>query len=117
MNSFTIGVLWNRLSTLAYKAGRTAMRPMLLMYYVMESKETPKKDKLLIFSALTYVVFPIDFLDAKRLPIIGWLDEIVSVSIAYQKICKYITPQMEIKVDEVLDRWFPEYTDYEELPM
>lgn len=93
------------------------MRPMLLMYYVMESKETPKKDKLLIFSALTYVVFPIDFLDAKRLPIIGWLDEIVSVSIAYQKICKYITPQMEIKVDEVLDRWFPEYTDYEELPM
>ena len=86
---------------------------MLLLYYVMKSKETPKSDKLLIFSALSYIVFPIDILDAKRLPIIGWFDEITSISVAYQRVCKHITPEMECKVDDILDRWFPEYTPYE----
>ena len=76
-------VLWDRLSTFARKAGRVTTRPMLLLYYVMKSKETPKADKLLIFSALSYIVFPIDILDAKRLPIIGWFDEIASISVAY----------------------------------
>lgn len=106
-------VLWDRLSTFAKKAGRTTTRPMLLLYYVMKSKDTPKKDKLMIFSALSYIVFPIDILDAKRLPIIGWFDEIASISVAYQKVSKHITPEMQRKVDAILDRWFPEYTPYE----
>lgn len=105
--------LWNRLSTFATKAGRVSTRPLLLLYYVMRSKETPKKDKLLIFSALSYLVFPIDILDVRRLPIIGWCDELASISVAYQKVCKHITPEMETKVDSILDRWFPEYTPYE----
>ena len=105
--------LWNRLSSFATKAGRVSTRPVLLLYYVMRRKETPKKEKLLIFSALSYLVFPIDILDAKRLPIIGWFDEIASISVAYQKVCKHITPEMETKVDDILDRWFPEYTPYE----
>lgn len=97
-------VLWDRLSTFARKAGRTTMRPMLLLYYVMKSKETPKKDYLLIFSALSYLV--IDILDARRLPIIGWFDEVASISVAYQKVCKHITPEMEAKL-----RWMRSSTN------
>ncbi len=106
-------VLWDKLSTFAIKAGRVTTRPVLLLFFVMKSKDTPKADKLLVFSALSYLVFPIDILDAKRLPIIGWFDEIASISVAYQKVCKHITPEMEAKVDTILDRWFPEYTPYE----
>ncbi len=106
-------VLWDKLSTFAIKAGRVTTRPVLLLFFVMKSKDTPKADKLLVFSALSYLVFPIDILDAKRLPIIGWLDEIASISVAYQKVCKHITPEMETEVDAILDRWFPEYTHYE----
>ena len=106
-------VLWDKLSTFAIKAGRVTTRPLLLLFFVMKSKDTPKADKLLVFSALSYLVFPIDILDAKRLPIIGWFDEVASISVAYQKVCKHITPEMEAKVDAILDRWFPEYTPYE----
>lgn len=106
-------VLWDRLSTFATKAGRVSTRPVLLLYYVMRSKETPKSDKLLVFSAISYLVFPIDIVDAKRLPIIGWFDEVASISVAYQRVCKHITPEMEAKVDAILDKWFPEYTMYE----
>lgn len=106
-------VLWDRMNTFARKAGRTTTRPMLLLYYVMKSKVTPQKDKLLIFSTLSYLVLPIDILDVNRLPIIGWFDEIASISVAYQKVCKHITQEMEAMVDDILDRWFPEYTPYE----
>lgn len=106
-------VLWERLSAFARKTGRVTTRPVLLLYFVLRSKEIPWKDKMLIFSTLSYVVLPIDILDARRLPVIGWLDEIASLSVAYERVCRHITPEMETKVDAILDRWFPEYVEYE----
>ena len=73
------------------------------------------KDKLTIFGAIAYIVLPIDLLNVKRLPVIGWIDEIVSLAVAVQRMQKYITPEMERKADEQLDKWFSEYTRYEEV--
>lgn len=106
-------MLWERIRIYANKAGRASTRPLLLLYYVMRSKETPLADKWMLASAIAYVVLPIDLISAKRLPIIGWIDEVISLSVAYQKVCKHITPEMERKVDELLDKWFPEYTPYD----
>lgn len=103
-------VLWDKISDSARKAGRVTTRPVLLLFYVMKSRDTPRKDKMLIISTLSYIVLPIDILDAKRLPIIGWFDEIASLSVTLQKVRRNITPEMEAKVDAILDKWFPEYT-------
>ena len=65
---------------------------------------------MLIISTLSYLVLPIDILDAKILPFVGWIDAIASLSVTYNKVCKNITPEMEAKVDDILDRWLPEYT-------
>jgi uncharacterized membrane protein YkvA (DUF1232 family) len=105
--------LWEKIGEWSRTAGRVATRPVILLYYVMTSKDTPNSDKILILSAISYLVLPIDLISAKRLPIIGWFDEIVSLTVAYQKVSKYITPEMEGKVDALLDKWFPEYTHYE----
>lgn len=105
--------LFEKIGDYAIKAGRVTAKPVLLLYYVMMSKDTPWKDKMLILSTLSYVVFPIDILDAKRLPIIGWFDEAASLSVTFQKVRKNITPEIEMKVEDILDRWFPEYTPYE----
>ncbi len=106
-------VLWYRIRNMSRKAGRASTRTILLLYYVLLSKATPRSDKMLIFSTLSYLVLPIDILDAKRLPFIGWIDEIASFSVTYNRVCKNITPEMEAKVDAILDKWFPEYTMYE----
>lgn len=106
-------LLWNNICVLSHKVGRAATRPVLLLWYVMCSSETPRKDKLAIFVSLAYLVLPIDLLEAKRLPVIGWLDEIVSVAVMKQKMVKYITPDMQRKADEILNKWFPEYANYE----
>lgn len=106
-------VLMERISTYARTAGRVTTRPVLLLYFVMINKETPWKDKMLIFSTLSYLVLPIDLLDAKKFPIIGWFDEIASLTVTYKKVCKNITPEIEMQVEDILDRWFPEYTPHE----
>ena len=113
MTIINYDALLNRINEYAYKVGRVTTRPVLLLFYVMKSKETPRKDKMLIFSTLSYLVLPIDVLDAKRLPIIGWFDEIASLSITYQRVCKNITPKIEEKVDAILNKWFPKYTPYD----
>lgn len=108
-------VLKDKLQEYAIKVGRISARPLLLLYFIMVSKDTPKSDKLMILSTLSYLVFPIDLISAKRLPIIGWIDEAFSLSVAYQKVSKNITPEIERKTDALLDKCFPEYTSYIEV--
>lgn len=105
--------LWESVCKWSRKVGRAAARPVLLMWYVMRSKDTPRKDKWAIFGSLAYLVLPVDILDAKRLPIIGWLDEVTSLAVLVQKMSKHITPEIEVRVDKQLDKWFPEYVEYE----
>lgn len=108
-------VLKSKLYDYALKVGRISARPVLLLYFIMISKDTPRSDKLMILSTISYLVFPVDLISAKRLPIIGWIDEAFSLSVAYQKVSKNITPEIELKTNALLDKWFPEYTSYVEI--
>lgn len=74
--------LKDKLQEYATKVGRISTRPLLLLYFIMVSKDTPKSDKLMILSTISYLVFPVDLISAKRLPIIGWIDEAFSLSVA-----------------------------------
>ena len=97
-------VLKEKVQEYAMKVGRISARPVLLLYFIMISKDTPKSDKLLILLTISYLVFPVDLISAKRLPFIGCIDEAFSLSVAYQKVCKNITPEIERKTDELLDK-------------
>ena len=114
-NIIDTAVLKDKLQEYAIKVGRISARPILLLYFIMVSKDTPKSDKLMILSTISYLVFPIDLISAKRLPVIGWIDEAFSLSVAYLKVNKNITPEIERKTDALLDKWFPEYTSYVEV--
>lgn len=104
--------IWEKVTVYAKKAGRVAARPVLLLYYVLESPTTPKLDKVLIISALSYLALPIDLIPAKRFPIIGRIDEIAAIAYAYKKVSKHITPEIETKTENQLDNWFSEF-EYE----
>lgn len=41
------------------------------------------------------------------------MDRVISLSVAYQRVCKYIPPEMEFKVDMILEKLIPVYTKYE----
>lgn len=36
-----------------------------------------------------------------------------ALSVAYSKVQSHVTREMERKADELLDKWLPEYTNYE----
>lgn len=108
-------MLWEHIQNYGKKVGRASLRPVLLMYYVMTSKETPWKDKAAIFASIAYLVLPIDLLKAKRLPVVGWMDEVAALVVAFEKMKHRITPDMEQRADELLNKWFPDYASYDEL--
>lgn len=110
---FDNNLLWNNLHVWSYKVGRATTRPVLLLWFIMRNPQTPSKDKLAIFASVAYLILPIDILNAKRLPIIGWFDEVTSLAVLVQKMSKHITPEIEARTDEKLDKWFPEYVEYE----
>ncbi len=100
--------LWDSIKTYAMKAGRVAAKPVLHLYFVMTDDETPRSTKLLIGSALAYIVLPINLVSSKKHPGIGWIDEAASIAIVYQKVKKSITTKIEQETEEVLNKWFGE---------
>lgn len=69
-NSNRHSVLLEQISYWAKKVGRASARPVLLLWFVMTSSNTPKSEKIMLASAIAYVVLPIDLISAKRIPII-----------------------------------------------
>lgn len=107
--------LWEQISEYAKRGGRAAARPVLTLFFVLKSPDTPMGAKAMIIAALSYLVLPIDLIPAKKIPIIGWIDEIGAIYAAYEKVKKYCSPHIELQVDLMLDKWFP-VTEYEILP-
>lgn len=111
---FNASQLWDKIKDYAKKVGRVGAKPVLTLYFVMTDDATPRSVKLTVGSALAYLVLPIDLISGKKHPILGKLDEASAIVLAYQKVKKQITPEIERKVEETLDKWFAEYTPYEE---
>ena len=98
--------LMDRLRPWALKTGRTAARPLLQFYYVMEDEKTSTLDRLLIYAAIAYTVLPMDYIPASIYKFMGILDDGVAVMYVYKKIKSRITPEINAKVDDKLNEWF-----------
>lgn len=106
MNKLDYSLLWSKIGEYARKAGRTAARPVLLLYFVMKSPGTPRKDKVIIGAALAYLLLPVDLISARRYPLLGLMDNLLSLAVVYKKVSKHITPEIEQEADATLERWF-----------
>lgn len=106
MKKLDYRTLWSGVAVWCRNAGRSASRPVLLMWFVMKSRKTPAKDKWAIFCSLAYLVMPFSLLKAKKVPVLGLIDEAVSLAIMIRKMARYVTPEMNHRADEILNRWF-----------
>lgn len=98
--------LWQYLKQFATKMGRSATRPVLELYFVLNAPTTPTKDKAIIIAALAYQLLPSDLLSKKKFGIIGFLDNAAALAIAYNRVKKRITPEIKLEVENVLNNWF-----------
>ena len=61
-------LLWEKITDYAKVTGRTTARPVLLLYYVLRSPETPSSDKMLIVACLLYTSPSPRDLSTSRMP-------------------------------------------------
>ncbi|NLD21957.1 MAG: DUF1232 domain-containing protein [Bacteroidales bacterium] len=101
------GGLFDKIKDYAKTAGRIATKPCLELYFILKDPSTATNDKVLIIIALVYVVVPNDLIPFSRWGLLGWIDDVVSITLVSKKMKKYITPSIECEVEQLLDKWFP----------
>ena len=101
-----INALMDKLRPWALKAGRTATRPLLQFYYVMDDDNTSTLDRVLIYAAIIYTIIPMDFLPRSVFKFLGVLDDGVAMLLVYKNIKDKITPEINTKVEDTLNDWF-----------
>ena len=96
----------DKLRPWALKAGRVATRPLLQFYYVLNDENTSALDRLLIYAAIVYTILPMDLLPRAVFGFLGVLDDGVAMLYVYKNIKDKITPEINAKVDDLLNEWF-----------
>ncbi len=102
-----LNLIWKNFAAFAKRVGRSVARTPLLLYYVLKDDRATTKDKAIIYAALAYLILPVDLISARKHPILGWADEILSIEIVYDRMRKYITPEMLRCAEAQLDKWMP----------
>lgn len=94
----------------AAKLGRATTKMMLELYYVLKSPNTSTVNKTIIVAALGYQLLPKDLLPRKRFGLLGFLDNGITLAVAYNRVKSSITPEIEQQVTNTLNNWFGENT-------
>ena len=103
MENINFNDLFTKLKDVVKRVGYATAKHVIQMYLVLTDEKTATTDKIIIYSTLAYIVLPIDILSAHKHPIFGHLDEVAAVVMAYKKIKKYVTPEIERRADEILN--------------
>ncbi|MBQ3594433.1 MAG: DUF1232 domain-containing protein [Bacteroidales bacterium] len=101
-----INTLMNSLRPWALKAGRVATRPLLQLYYVMDDEKISTLDRVLIYGAIIYTIIPMDLLPRVVYNFLGIMDDGVAILFVYKKIKDKITPEINARVEDTLNKWF-----------
>ncbi|MBQ5839231.1 MAG: DUF1232 domain-containing protein [Bacteroidaceae bacterium] len=102
----TINMVINKVRPWALKVGRTTARPILQFYYVMADKNTSTLDRVLIYGAIAYTVWPGDLVPRTIYKLLGVLDDGAAIMFVYKRIKNKITPAINTKVENTLNEWF-----------
>ena len=96
---------WNKVLSMAKKAGLKVIYIALLLYYTLKSRNVSNKDKAIICGALGYFIFPIDIIP-DYIPFIGYTDDMTVLLYAYRKIKSNIDENIREKAKYKLNSIF-----------
>ena len=103
---------WNKILSMAKKAGLKLIYLALLLYYTLESRNVSKTDKAIIIGALGYFILPLDIIP-DYIPIIGYTDDMTILVYAYNRVKSNINDHIREKAKNKLNSIFGEYNSQE----
>lgn len=104
--------LADKIAKVAKKAGIKVIYAALLLYYVLKSPLTPKKDRNKILGALGYFILPFDLIP-DAIPVAGFADDLAALTWALYAVSKNITPEIKAQAKTKLRDWFGDYDETE----
>lgn len=96
---------WDKLGTVAKKAGIKVVYAALLLYYVLKNPMTPRKDRNKILGALGYLILPLDLIP-DWIPVAGYTDDLAALTWAIYTVAKCITPEVKEQAASKCHEWF-----------
>lgn len=93
---------WEKVKRIAKRTGQTVLRPVLLLYYMMQDRNISIKDKAYIIGALGYFVLPIDLLP-DFIAGLGYTDDLAVIGLLIKHLHDSITPEIEMRADMKMD--------------
>ena len=103
---------WNKVLSMAKKAGLKLIYLALLLYYTLESRNVSKTDKAIIIGALGYFILPFDVIP-DYIPFIGYTDDMTILYYAYKRVKTNINDHIREKAKNKLNSIFGEYNSQE----
>jgi len=96
---------WEKVRKFAAKAGGKVIYNALLLYYALQSPDTPAWAKSVILGALGYFIAPIDIIPDVT-PAVGFVDDLGVLIAAVATVAVCITPEMKSRAKKQLKDWF-----------
>ncbi len=93
--------LKDKIATYAKKAGSKVIYPVLLLFYVLQSKSIPVKTKMKIYGVLGYFILPADLIPDFAAGF-GYTDDFTALIWVLNTISDSITPDIEAKAKKAL---------------
>ncbi len=100
--------LWNKLASVAKKAGLKMTYLVLVLYYALMSPATSAADRAKIIGALGYFILPADLIP-DILPGIGLTDDWAVGMWALARVIMNIDPAVKQQAKDKLHDWFGDY--------
>ena len=110
-NDFSDGKFWSKMKEVAKKIGLKATSYALILYYVLQKKEVPLADKMLITGCLGYFILPLDLVP-DLIPAMGYSDDVVGMLFAIKRCMNYVDDEIKENVSNRLISWFDIDRDY-----
>lgn len=98
---------WDKIKSVAVKAGYELINKALLLYYAMQSPSMSAKNKAIIIAVLGYFILPIDVVP-DFIPGLGFADDLAALVWALKTISNNITPEVKEKAQQKCDELFLE---------
>lgn len=104
-DKYTSSGFVEKIQRVAKRAGVKFVYAALILYYTLQSKNVPLKDKAIIIGALGYLISPLDAIP-DAIPIAGLGDDVAVLMYVLRKVWGNVSDGVRQKAYSKLSKWF-----------
>ncbi|MCP8967699.1 YkvA family protein [Ectobacillus ponti] len=111
---FSVEAFWGKLKAAAVKAGHLVVYTSLLLFYVLQRPDVPKRVKVIILGALAYFIAPVDAIP-DFVAGLGYTDDLGALGAALVQVAMYVDADVKRQAKGKMAEWFGPDVDTSEI--